>query len=83
MDKISKSVFSHKSWDILCKVRDALKVNVYIVDCRGNIVISPEKRRYGGCILLCQSGRNLAVNILSCGTVLICIVSGCLFTLMT
>ncbi|OGX53100.1 MAG: hypothetical protein A2267_10960 [Omnitrophica WOR_2 bacterium RIFOXYA12_FULL_38_10] len=52
MDKISKSVFSHKSWDILCKVRDALKVNVYIVDCRGNIVISPEKRRYGGCILL-------------------------------
>ena len=51
MKRKQDSIFKGKSWNILCKVRDAIKVNVFIAGIGGNTIIPPESRRYGGSIL--------------------------------
>ncbi|MBU0469236.1 MAG: GAF domain-containing protein [Candidatus Omnitrophica bacterium] len=63
MNRREDSIFSHKSWDILCKVRDTLKVNVFIVDISGKMIVPPEIRRYGGSLLMDPAmGFDLRIN---------------------
>lgn len=44
-----------KWWDILSRFIDVLRINVFIVDHEGNMVLPPEERRYGGRLLYDQS----------------------------
>lgn len=64
MKRKQEGIFANKSWDILCKVRDALKVNVFIVGIGGKLIIPPEKRRYGGNIL---ADRGMGFDMLNMG----------------
>lgn len=40
-----------KWWDILSRFIDVLRINIFIVDCRGGILLPPEEGRYGGKLL--------------------------------
>ena len=50
-----ENIFSHRCWDVLCKVRDVLKINVFIFGDNKNILIPPEKNRYGWRLLMDSS----------------------------
>lgn len=52
-----------KWWDILSRLIDVLRVNIFIVDGRGGILLPPEEGKYGGALLADVSlGFNLLKN---------------------
>ena len=44
-----------KWWDMLSHFIDVLRINIFVVDCHGQIILPPEKGRYGGRLLTDQS----------------------------
>ena len=44
-----------KWWDMLSHFIDVLRINIFVVDARGHIILPPEKGRYGGRLLTDRS----------------------------
>jgi putative methionine-R-sulfoxide reductase with GAF domain len=44
----SLSFFKHPCWDVLKKMTDVLRINIFVIDTKGNFIISPNKLQYGG-----------------------------------
>ena len=60
-----KTINKDKWWDILSRFIDVLRINIFLVDCTGSIILPPEEGRCGGRLLterslgfdlLCDSG---------------------------
>ena len=44
-----------KWWDMLSHFIDVLRINIFVIDAQGYIILPPERRRYGGRLLTDQS----------------------------
>ena len=56
LKKMAREVIDkEKWWDMLSHFIDVLRINIFVIDIQGRIILPPERRRYGGRLLTDQS----------------------------
>jgi len=55
-----KIIDKHKWWDMLSRFIDVLRINVFVIDVEGHVILPPDERKYGGRLL---SDRSLGFDL--------------------
>ena len=51
LNRLREVIDKEKWWDMLSHFIDVLRINIFVVDGQGQIILPPEKGRYGGRLL--------------------------------